>query len=137
RAVADDVDETAEGQVVVGLHCLRSWRAAGVVGTDPDKAQLRHRAALDILGKVLRPDIDAELIGDSEVKLRIVLYRVVDDVREGRVRSNGVIVVELLLRTGLIGFGVVVEVNPLRLTAARERERQRSGGGTGIDVGRL
>ena len=112
RAVADGVDIAAKRQVVIGLHGLRGGRAAGVVGTDPHELQLGHRTVADVVLEVLIPDIEAELVGDAQVELRIVLDRVVDQVRERGVRGDGVVVVELVLSATLVSLGVVVELDP-------------------------
>ena len=63
-------------------------------------------------GEVLRPDIEAELVGDAQIELRVVLNRVVDQVRERGVRGDRVEVVELVLGAGLVSRDVVVEVDP-------------------------
>ena len=65
--------------------------------------------------KVLIPDIEAELVGDAQIELRVVLDRVLDQVRERGVRADRVVVVELLARVpGLVGLCVVVELDPGR-----------------------
>ena len=120
--MADDVDKAAKGQVVIGLHGLRGRRAAGVVGADPHHLQLRHVTSGHVLGEILLPDIDAELVGDAQIELRVVLDRVVDQVRERGVRADRVVVVELLLLARLVSQCVVVEVDPERLAAARKNE---------------
>src|SRR5271169_67122 len=76
RAVADDVDIAAKSQVVVSLHGLRGWRAAGVVRANPHHLELGYCTSRHILGEVLLPDIDAELVRDAQVELRVVLDRV-------------------------------------------------------------
>ena len=91
-AVADDVDKAAQGQVVIGLHGLRGRRAAGVVGADPHDFQLGHRTGRHVLGEVLLPDIDAVLVGDAQIELRVVLDRVFHQVRERGVRADRVVV---------------------------------------------
>ena len=93
--MADDIDKAAKGQVVIGLHGWRGRRAAGVVGADPHELQLGYRAVRHVVGEVLLPDIDAELVGDAQIELRVVLDRVVDQVRERGVRGDRVVVVEL------------------------------------------
>ena len=114
-AVADGVDKAANGQVVVGLHDLSRRRAASVVGTDPHELQLGHPIVLDVVLEVLIPDIEAELVGDAQVELRIVLHRVVDQVRERRVRGDRVVVVELAFSATLVRRYVIEEVDPLWL----------------------
>ena len=74
--MADDVNKAAKGQVVIGLHGCRVRRAAGVVGADPHELQLGHRTVGHVLGEVLLPDIDAVLIGNAQIELRVVLDRV-------------------------------------------------------------
>ena len=74
--MADGVDKASKGQVVIGLHGLRVRRAAGMVGADPHDAQLRHRTCLLRRYEILLPDIEAELVGDAQIELRVVLDRV-------------------------------------------------------------
>ena len=76
RAVADGVDKAAKGQVVIGLHGCRVRRATGVVGADPHELQLGHLTGRYVLIEVLLPDIEAVLVGDVQIELRIVLNRV-------------------------------------------------------------
>ena len=119
RAVADGVDKAAKGQVVIGLHGLRRWRAASVVGADPHELQLGHRTVLDVVLEILIPDIEAELVGDAQIELRVVLDRVVDQVGERGVRGDRVVVVELGLCARLVSCDVIVEVNPEWLAIVR------------------
>ncbi len=94
RAVADGVDKAAKGQVVIGLHGLRGRRAAGVVGADPHQFQLGHRTGLDVLLEILLPDIEAVLVGDAQIELRVILDRVLHHVRERGVRADRVLIVQ-------------------------------------------
>ena len=75
-AVADVVDDAADGEVVVGLFGVRRRRAAGVVVHDPQDAQGRHRAGRHILIEVLHPKVNAELVGNVQIELREVLDEV-------------------------------------------------------------
>ena len=118
--MADDIDEAPKRQVVIGLHGHRRRRATGMVGADPHHAQLRHGTGRYILCEVLLPDVDAELVGNVQVELRIVLDRVLDEVRKRGVGANRVEVLELLLRAGLIGLRVGVELAPGWVAAATE-----------------
>src|SRR5271165_7525450 len=123
-AVADDIDKTAKGQVIIGLHGLRRRRAAGVIRADPHELQLGYRAVCHVVGEVLRPDIDAELVGNAEIELRVVLDRVVYQVGERGVRRDRVVVVELALHAGLVSHGVVIEVDPQRLFGRAGRRQE-------------
>src|SRR5262249_29889039 len=85
-AVADAIDKAAEVHVFLGLYGWRGRRAAGVVRADPHELQLGNRAVCHVVGEVLRPDIDAELVGDTEIELRVVLDRVRYQIRKRGVR---------------------------------------------------
>jgi hypothetical protein len=112
RAVADGFDKAAKGQVVVGLHGDRLWRAASVVGADPHELQLGHRTGGDVILEILIPDIEAELVGDTQVELWVGLVGCVDQVRQWRVRGDRVDIIELGLVARLVTGEVVVEVDP-------------------------
>ncbi len=99
RAVADGVNVAAERQVVIGLHRHGVRWSASMVGTDPDEAQLRHHPVIHVVIEVLNPDIEAELVGDAQIELRIVLNRVTNYVRERGVRGDCVVVIQLLFLT--------------------------------------
>jgi hypothetical protein len=47
-----------------------------VVAHDPQDAQGRHRAALDVLLEILKPDVDAELVRDAQIERREVLDQI-------------------------------------------------------------
>ena len=74
--------------------------------------------AAHVVVEVLLPDIEAELVGDAQIELRVVLDRVVDQVRERGVRSDRVVVVELGLRAALVSQCVIVELDPGRLATS-------------------
>src|SRR5579862_1420838 len=119
-AMADDIDEAPNGEVVISLHGLRRRRATGMVGADPHHAQLGHSSVPYIFLEILLPDIDAELVGNVQVELRIVLDRVVDEIRKRGVGANRVVVLELFLRARLVSECVVVELSPGRVAATTE-----------------
>ena len=91
-----------------------------MVGADPHHAQLRHGTGRYVFCEVLLPDIDAELVGDAQVELRIVLDRVFDEVRKRGVGADRVEVLELGLGAGLIGLRVGVELAPGWVAATAE-----------------
>src|SRR4029077_10191282 len=66
-AVADVVDNAANGQVVIGLFGGPGRRAAGVVVDYPQDAQRGNGTRLDVILEVLHPQIDAELVGNAEI----------------------------------------------------------------------
>ena len=123
RAVADGVDKTANGQVVIGLHGCRGRLPAGVVGADPHELQLGHGAVGNVVLEILIPDIEAILVGDAQVELRVVLDGVVHQVRERRVGSDGAVVLELRLQAILVFQYVVVKLRPARLAAIGDDRR--------------
>ena len=47
---------------------------------------------VDVLLEVLLPDIDAVLVGNAQIELRVVLDRVAHQVRERGDRADGVVV---------------------------------------------
>ena len=74
--MADGVDKAAKSQIVIGLHGCRVRRATGVVGADPHELQLGHLAGRNVMIEVLLPDIEAVLVGDVQIELRVLLNRV-------------------------------------------------------------
>jgi hypothetical protein len=89
-----------------------------MVRADPHHAQLGHLSGLHILFEILRPDVDAELIGNVQVGLRIVLDGAVGEIRKRRMGANRVVVLELFLGSGLICLRVGVELAPGRMATA-------------------
>ena len=96
-AVADDVDYSTNGQVVIGLFGCGVRRASRVVAHDPQEFQLGNRVVCHILGEILLPDIDAVLIGDAQIELRVVLDRDLIKVRQRGGRADQVEKFELRL----------------------------------------
>ncbi len=64
-AVADVVDNAPNGQIVIGLFSDWDRRPARVVAHDPQDAQRGHRIVRNVIVKILHPQIDAELVGNS------------------------------------------------------------------------
>jgi hypothetical protein len=87
-AVADDVDNAPNGQVVIGLFGSRVRRAGGVVAHDPQEFQLGHRTGRQVFGEVLLPDIDPVLIGDAQIELRVIWNRDLGQVRQRGYRAD-------------------------------------------------
>ncbi len=110
--MADVVNKTPNGQIVIGLFGIDSWRPAGVIVHDPEDAEGRYGSGCDILVEVLLPNIDAELVGNAQVKLREVGDEVIGDSRDRGLCLDGVLVEESRLKAGFELLRVGVELAP-------------------------
>jgi hypothetical protein len=75
-----------------GLFGVRCRRAAGMVVHDPQDAQRGHRAGLEVVLKILHPQVNAELVRDVQIELREVLDEVVRHDRNRGLHGDGVLV---------------------------------------------